>query len=257
MEIEITFDGNIKEGNYVLHIDVLGLCSSMIPGTGLRTPMFCYCYKPGATLLSILNSNTPFDLSKNETQIIFGEEWLSQFDSFKFLMIAQCEPNKIPPYWYIGDLSEYFSYTAKIKVGKDDISYKFNSLLDFVKFEYSTLFSQGDRICQCDYCGKFYKKINSNQKCCGAAECKKSKNADVRKNRESAALFKSKRNAVERIIKKYGNSSEEYRSFFDEYYKLESVLPETELISWCNKQFRSRAEKSTKNQHNTSKTETT
>ncbi len=240
-----------KNTDYALHFDIEGNefgYSSRIPGTNLSLPLF-YQYKLGNILLSALNSDDIFYLSENETQFItenemqmlFGEEWKPQLKMFKYLMGVQCEPYKLPKNYIIGDVSDCFSSTANIGIDENGINYKFGSLLDFLKYEYAELFSQGIRFCECDYCGRYYKRVNINQRCCGDTKCKKRKNSVIRKERENTPLSKARRNAVDRITKKYGNDSEEYRSFLDEFDKQKSALLEPELIEWCNNQYRVRA----------------
>lgn len=240
-----------KNTNYSLLFDVEGEeldGSSRIPGTDLTRPLF-YQYKLGNILLSMLNSDNIFYLSENETQfltenemqMLFGEEWKPNLNMFKYLMGVQCEPHKLPENYIIGDVSDCFSSTANIGIDENGINYKFGSLLDFLKYEYAELFSRGIRFCECDYCRRYYKRVNINQRCCGDTKCKKRKNSVIRKKRENTPLSKARRNAVDRITKKYGNDSEEYRSFLDEFDKNKSALLEPELIEWCNNQYRVRA----------------
>lgn len=264
MKTEITLHSfrSKKAVSYLLQFDVDGdeLCySSRIPGTNLSRPLLYYPYKLGNILISVLNSETFFcllenkmqSLTENEMQILFGKEWKPQLNLFKHYMQVQCEPHKLPSNFIIGDVSECFSSSSKIGVDKDGIRYKFNSLLDFLKFEYATLFSQGVRICECDYCGRYYQRIKSNQKCCGDAQCKKHKNAAVRKEREGSAVYKAHRAADARYQNRLNkvNIEKERKDYIDFWYNehekfcdkwkiISETLSESEQIEWLKKQCR-------------------
>lgn len=264
MKAEITLHSSVnkKDVSYSLQFDVDGdeLCySSRIPGTDLSTPLFYPQYKLGSILLSMLNSDDIIYMSENERQflaekdlqILFGEEWKPSLKMFKYNMRVQCEPYKIPPNFITGDVSDCFYSSLKICVDSDGISYKFDSLLDFLKYEYAILFSNGIRICECDYCGRYYQRVKNNQKCCGDAQCKKHKNAAVRKERESATVFKAHRAADARYQNRLNkvnieNERKDYMSFWDIEYKkfciqwqtVKNTLSETEQIEWLEKQCR-------------------
>ena len=250
-----------KNANYALLFDVEGEeldGSSRIPGTDLTRPLF-YQYKLGNILLSMLNSDNIFYLSENETQfltenemqILFGEEWKPQLKMFKYLMGVQCEPHKLPKNYIIGDVSDCFTSIANIGIDENGINYKFGSLLDFLKYEYAELFSRGIRFCECDYCGRYYQRLKRNQKCCGDAQCKKHKNAAVRKERESSAVFKAHRAADARYqnrLNKVNIEKErkdyidfwynEYEKFCDKWKIISETLSESEQIEWLEKQCR-------------------
>lgn len=207
-------------------------------------------YHIGDIVLPLLNQRPFFNLTQENLLYMFGEDWIIHLNKIKKSIDIRNEP--IDPFVkneMIG--GNLYRYTVEDfpKAPKGGTFKRFDSLEDFLSFEFASVELSGHPIQCCEFCGCYFTQEKSNQICCGAVECKKQKNKVVRKARECTSLFKSKRNAIDRIIKKYGRDSDEYCLFLDEFDKNKMVMSEPKLIEWCNNQHRIRAvNKSTLNQ---------
>ncbi len=207
-------------------------------------------YHIGNIILPLLNQKSFFSLTRENLLYMFGEDWVIHLNKIKKSIDIRNEP--IDPFMK-GEMigGNLYRHTVEYfpKASKDGTFNRFYSLEDFLSFEFASVELSGHPIQRCEFCGCYFIQEKCNQICCGAVECKKQKNKVARKARECTSLFKSKRNAIDRIIKKYGRDSDEYCLFLDEFDKNKMIMSELKLIEWCNNQHRIRAiNKSTKKQ---------